>query len=331
MYTIRKTGIPLWVLAAASAAALAQTPSTASGQAYPSRPIRIVVAYTPAGTTDILARAIGQKMTESWGQPVIVDNRPGANGNIGTELAARATPDGYTILMATAATHSINNTLYPGLTWDAVRDFAPIGLVALVPNILVVNNALPVRSVKELIAYARANPDKLTHGSPGNGSTSHLSMELFKSLTGTRMIHVPYKGSAPVLADLTGGQISLTMDNIPVYLPHAQADKIRALAVGSAKRAPAAPDLPTAAEAGVPGLIAVSWFGLVAPARAPQRVVDQLSKETARILKLPDVHKRISDLGAEPVGSTPQEYAAFIKSEINKWRKVIQAAGVRVG
>ena len=331
MYTIRKTGIPLWVLAAASAAALAQTPSTASGQAYPSRPIRIVVAYTPAGTTDILARAIGQKMTESWGQPVIVDNRPGANGNIGTELAARATPDGYTILMATAATHSINNTLYPGLAWDAVRDFAPIGLVALVPNILVVNNALPVRSVKELIAYARANPDKLTHGSPGNGSTSHLSMELFKSLTGTRMIHVPYKGSAPVLADLTGGQISLTMDNIPVYLPHAQADKIRALAVGSAKRAPAAPDLPTAAEAGVPGLIAVSWFGLVAPARAPQRVVDQLSKETARILKLPDVHKRISDLGAEPVGGTPQEYAAFIKAEINKWRKVIQAAGVRVG
>ena len=331
MYTIRKTGIPLMVLATASAAALAQTPSTASGQAYPSRPIRIVVAYTPAGTTDILARAIGQKMTESWGQPVIVDNRPGANGNIGTELAARATPDGYTILMATAATHSINNTLYPGLTWDAVRDFAPIGLVALVPNILVVNNALPVRSVKELIAYARANPDKLTHGSPGNGSTSHLSMELFKSLTGTRMIHVPYKGSAPVLADLTGGQISLTMDNIPVYLPHAQAGKIRALAVGSAKRAPAAPDLPTAAEAGVPGLIAVSWFGLVAPARAPQRVVDQLSKETARILKLPDVHKRISDLGAEPVGGTPQEYAAFIKAEINKWRKVIQAAGVRVG
>ncbi|HEY7742470.1 MAG TPA: tripartite tricarboxylate transporter substrate binding protein [Burkholderiales bacterium] len=311
------------VLVAASTAALAQT--------YPNRPIRIVVAYTPAGTTDILARAIGQKMTESWGQPVIVDNRPGANGNIGTELAARATPDGYTILMATAATHSINNTLYPGLTWDAVRDFAPIGLVALVPNILVVNNALPVRSVKELVAYARANPDKLTHGSPGNGSTSHLSMELFKSLTGTRMIHVPYKGSAPVLADLTGGQISLTMDNIPVYLPHVQAGKIRALAVGSAKRAPAAPDLPTAEEAGVPGLVAVSWFGLVAPARAPQRVVEQLSKETARILKLPDVHKRISDLGAEPVGSTPQEYAAFIKSEISKWRKVIQAAGVRIG
>lgn len=330
MPAIRQTA-SLLLLAACSATALAQTPSTGSGQAYPGRPVRILVAYPPAGTTDILARTVGQKMTESWGQPVIVDNRPGANGNIGTELAARATPDGYTILMAAAATHSINNTLYPKLTWDAVRDFAPIGLVAMVPNILVVNNALPVKSVKELIAYARANPGKLTHGSPGSGSTSHLSMELFKSLTGTRMIHVPYKGSAPVLADMMGGQISLTMDNIPVYLPHAQAGRIRALAVGSRKRTPAAPDLPTAEEAGVPGLVAVSWFGLVAPARAPQRVVEQLSKETARILKLPDVHRRISDLGAEPVGGTPQEYAAFIKSEINKWRKVIQAAGVRVG
>jgi len=306
-------------------------PLIAAAQGYPTRVIRYVVPFPPAGATDILARWVAEKISPVLGQPVVVENRPGAAGGVGTELVAKSPPDGYTILMATAATHSINNTLYPGLAWDAVRDFAPIGLVALVPNILVVNNALPVRSVKELIAYARANPDKLTHGSPGNGSTSHLSMELFKSLTGTRMIHVPYKGSAPVLADLTGGQISLTMDNIPVYLPHAQAGKIRALAVGSAKRAPAAPDLPTAEEAGVPGLIAVSWFGLVAPARAPQRVVDQLSKETARILKLPDVHKRISDLGAEPVGSTPQEYAAFIKSEINKWRKVIQAAGVRVG
>ena len=321
MPTIRKTGL-LLLLAAGSAAALAQT--------YPSKPIRILVAYPPAGTTDILARTVGQKMTEVWGQPVIVDNRPGANGNIGTEIAARATPDGYTILMAAAATHSINNTLYPKLTWDAVRDFAPIGLVALVPNILVVNNALPVKSVKELIAYAKANPGKLAHGSPGNGSTSHLSMELFKSLTGTQMTHVPYKGSAPVLADLLAGQISLTMDNIPVYLPHAKAGKIRALAVGSRKRTSAAPDLPTAEEAGVPGLVAVSWFGLVAPARAPKPVVDQLSKETARILKLPDVHKRISDLGADPVGSTPQEYAAFIQSEIKKWRKVIQDAGVRL-
>ena len=312
----------------AAAASIAASP--ASAQQFPTKPIRIIVAYTPAGTTDILARLVGQKMTDAWGQPVIVDNRPGANGNIGTEIAARATPDGYSVLMATAATHSINNTLYPKLTWDAVRDFAPISLVALVPNILVVNNALPVKSVKELIAYARANPDKLTHGSPGNGSTSHLSMELFKSLTGTKMIHVPYKGSAGILADVMAGQISLTMDNIPVYLPYAKAGKIRALAVGSKTRTAAAPDLPTAEEAGVPGLVAVSWFGLVAPAKTPRPVVDKLWKETARILKLPDVNKRISDLGAEPVGGAPQEYAAFIQSEIRKWRKVIQDAGVKL-
>jgi tripartite-type tricarboxylate transporter receptor subunit TctC len=303
----------------------------AGAQSYPAKPIRIIVAYTPAGTTDILARAIGQKMSESWSQPVVVDNRPGANGNIGTEVAARATPDGYTILMGTAATHSINNTLYPDLTWDAVRDFSPISLVALVPNLLVVNNSLPVRSVKELIAYARANPGKLTHGSPGNGSTSHLSIELFKGLTGTRMVHVPYKGSAPVLADVMGGQISLTMDNIPVYLPYAKAGKIRALAVSSGKRTPAAPEIPTAEEAGVPGLVAVSWFGLVAPARTPKPIVSRLAQETARILRLPDVHKRISELGGEPVGGTPQEYATFIQSEIKKWRKVIQDAGVRMG
>jgi tripartite-type tricarboxylate transporter receptor subunit TctC len=213
-------------------------------QSYPTKPIRIMVAYTPAGTTDILARLIAQKMHEKWGQPVIVENRPGANGNIGTELAARATPDGYSTLMATAATHSINNTLYPKLTWDAVKDFAPVSLVALVPNIMVVNNSLPVKSVKDLIAYAKANPGKLAHGSPGHGSTAHLSMELFKSLTGITMTHVPYKGSAGVLADLMGGQIALTMDNIPVYLPQAKAGKIRALAVSSAKRASGAPIFP---------------------------------------------------------------------------------------
>jgi tripartite-type tricarboxylate transporter receptor subunit TctC len=317
-------------IAAALGAGLLAAAAPAWAQDYPSKPIRIIVAYTPAGTTDILARAIGQKMTENWGQPVIVDNRPGANGNIGTEVAARATADGYSLLMATAATHSINNTLYPKLSWDAVKDFAPIGLVARVPNLLVVNNSLPVKSVKELVAYAKANPGKLTHGSPGHGSTAHLSMELFKSLTGTRMVHVPYKGSAPVLADLMAGQISLTMDNIPVYLPHAKAGKIRALAVSSGERTSAAPELPTVVEAGVPGLQAVSWFGLVAPARTPQPIIDKVSKEAARILRLPDVHKRIADLGAEPVGGTPREFAAFIQSEIRKWRKVITDAKVEL-
>ena len=299
-------------------------------QTYPAKPIRIIVAYTPAGTTDILARAVAQKMTEHWGHSVIVENRPGANGNIGTEIAARATPDGYTITMGTVATHAINNTLYPKLTWHAQKDFAPISLVAVVPNLLVVNNALAAKSVKELIAYAKTNPGKLTFGSPGNGSTAHLSMELFKTLTGTSMIHVPYKGSAGVLADVTSGQISLAMDNIPVYLPQAKAGKIRALAVSSSQRTPAAPDIPTVAEAGVPGFEAQSWFGLFAPANTPKAIVAKLSGETVRILKLPDVHERISSLGAQLVGNTPEQYVVFIKSETTKWAHVIRTAGVKL-
>ena len=311
-------------------AGVASAASAGPEPAYPTRPIRVIVAYTPAGTTDILARLIGQKITESWGQPVIVENRPGANGNIGTEIAARATPDGYTIIMGTAATHSINNTLYPKLAWHAQRDFEPISLVAVVPNLLVLNNALPVKNVKELIAYAKANPGKLTFGSPGNGSTAHLSMELFKTLTGTTMVHVPYKGSAGVLADVMAGQIGLAMDNIPVYLPQAKAGKIRALAVSSAQRAPAAPEIPTVAEAGVPGFAALSWFGLLAPAKTPKAIVEKLAAETGRILKLPDINERISALGAQPVGGTPREYAAFIQTEIAKWQKVIRDAGVKV-
>ncbi len=297
---------------------------------YPSRPIRVIVAYTPAGTTDILARAVGQKMTEAWGQTVIVDNRPGANGNIGTEISAGATPDGYTLLMATAATHGINNTLYPTLKWDAVKSFAPISLVAQVPNILVVNNALPVKSVKELIAYGNANPGKLNHGSPGLGSTGHLSAELFKSSTGLKMTHVPYKGSAPTLADLIGGQIQVVIDNIPPYLPQVQSGKIRALAITTAKRSPAAPNLQTMQEAGVAGYEAGSWFGLLAPAGTPKDIVQKLSVETRRILELPDVKERLSGQGAEPAGNSPEEFAAFIRSEQAKWRKVIQQGNIKL-
>jgi tripartite-type tricarboxylate transporter receptor subunit TctC len=269
-------------------------------------------------------------MSEAWGQPVIVDNRPGANGNIGTEVAARATADGHTLIMATSGTHGINPSLYRKLNWDAVKDFAPVSLVATVPNILVVNNSLPVKNVTELIAYARTNPGKLNYGSPGSGSTAHLSMELFKSMTGTSLNHIPYKGSAGVLADLMGGQIAVTMDNIPVYLPLVRAGKIRALAVSPAKRAPAAPDLPTVAEAGVPGYDSGAWFGLLAPAGTPKPIMDKLSAETARVLKLADVGKRIFELGAEPVGGTPEQFAAHIKSEIARWAKVIRDAKVEL-
>jgi tripartite-type tricarboxylate transporter receptor subunit TctC len=313
-------------LALAAPAAIAATNS----DDFPNRPIRIIVAYTPAGTTDILARLVGQKMTEAWGQSAVIENRPGANGNIGTEIAARATPDGYTITMGTAGTHGINNTLYPKLTWHAERDFAPISLVATVPNLLVVTNGLAVKSVKDLIAYAKANPGKLSFGSPGIGATAHLSMELFQTLTGTKMVHVPYKGSAGVLADVTAGNLQLAMDNIPVYLPQAKAGKIRALAVSSARRVPAAPDIPTVAESGVPGFEAVSWFGLFAPAKTPQPIVAKLAAETQRIVKLPDVRERMTALGAEPVGDTPKEFAAFVHSEIAKWAKVIRSAGVKV-
>ncbi len=322
-----KSWLSVVLLSAVSVAAA--TPAHAAS-AYPTKPIRVIVAYTPAGTTDILARAVGQKMTEAWGQTVIVDNRPGANGNIGTEISANATPDGHTILMATAATHGINNTLYPTLKWDAVKSFAPISLVALVPNILVVNNALPVKSVKELITYGNANPGRLNHGSPGLGSTGHLSAELFKSSAGIKMTHVPYKGSAPTLADLVGGQIQVVIDNMPPYMPHVQSGKIRALAVTTAKRSPAAPNLMTMQEAGVAGYEAGSWFGLLAPAGVPKDIVQKLSVETRRILELPDVKERLSGQGAEPAGGTPEEFAAFIRSEQAKWRKVIQQANIKL-
>jgi tripartite-type tricarboxylate transporter receptor subunit TctC len=318
----------LHTLAAAVATTLAVSAHAAAP--YPTKPIRIIVAYTPAGATDILARTVGQKLSETWGQPVIIDNRAGAAGNIGTEVAAKATPDGYTLLMGTAGTHGINVSLYRKLNWHPVTDFAPVSLVAMVPNIMVINNALPFKNVRELIAHAKANPGKLSYGSPGNGSTAHLSMELFKSMTGTNLVHIPYKGSAGVLADVMGGQIAVTIDNMPPYLPQVKAGKIRALAVSPAKRSSAVPELPTIAEAGVPGYESGAWFGLLAPTGTPKDIVSRLSVETARILKQPDVNKRVSELGAEPVGSTPEEFAALIKSEIAKWAKVIKDANVEL-
>ena len=305
-------------------------PATALAQTYPSKPIRIIVAYTPAGTTDILARVVGQKMSESFGQPVIVDNRPGVNGNIGTDVSAKATADGHTLLMVTAGTHGINPSLYRKLPWDAVKHFAPISLVANVPNILVVNNSVPVKSVKDFIAHLKASPDKFNYGTPGNGSTGHLSMEMFKAMTGTRIQHIPYKGSAGVLADVIGGQIAATIDNLPPYLPQVKSGKIRGLAVTSIKRSPVVPDIPTIAETAVTGYSAGSWFGLVAPAGTPKPVIDKLALETQRILKLPDVAERVAGLGAEAAGGTPEQFAGHIKTEIAKWAKVIKDANVEL-
>jgi len=315
--------------AAGAFAAIAAQPAIAA-DAYPSRPIHIVVAYTPAGTTDILARIVGQKLTDAWGQAVIIENKPGANGNIGTEYAAKAAPDGYTLLMTTAAPHGINPSLYRKLGFDAVKDFAGISLVATVPNALMVNPSLPVKNVKELIAYAKANPGKLSFGSPGNGSTGHMSMELFKSMTGTDLVHIPYKGNAGVMTDLVAGQIQLTLDNLTPYMAQVKSGKIRLLAVTTAKRSRAVPDVPTIAEAGVPGYETGAWFGLVAPAKTPKDIVEKLSAETARILRLPDVSQKLLEQSAEPVGNTPQQFDAFIKSEISKWAKVIKDAKVEL-
>jgi len=309
-------------------AALCVAPLVGAADIYPAKPIRIIVAYTPAGTTDILARTIGQKFTDVWKQPVVIENRPGANGNIGTDLAAKSAPDGYTLLMTTAGPHGINPTLYKKLPFDAVKDFAPVSLVAMVPNILVVHPSLPVKNVAELIQLAKSKPGALSFGSPGNGSTGHLSTELFKSMTGVNMVHIPYKGSAGVLSDLMGGQVQVAIDNMPPYVPQVKAGKVRALAVTTAKRSSAAPELPSIGET-VSGYEAAAWFGLVAPAGTPKDIIDKLSAETAKVLKMPDVREKLAAQGAEAVGNSPEEFGAFIKSEIAKWAKVVRESGAK--
>jgi tripartite-type tricarboxylate transporter receptor subunit TctC len=311
------------MLLLASAGALAAEP-------YPSKPIKLIVPFPAGGTTDLVARTVGQEMTKTWGQQVVVENRPGAGGNIGSEAAAKSPADGYTLLMGTVGTHGINPSLYKKLPYDAVKDFAPITLATSGPNILVVHPSLPAKSVKELIAYAKANPGKLNFASSGNGTSIHLCGELFKTKTGVQMTHVPYKGSAPALTDLIGGQVQLMFDNMPSAWPHVKTGKLRALAVTTAKRSQTAPDLPTIAESGVPGFDATSWFGLLAPAGTPKEIVTKLNKEAVRILKMPEVKERLLAQGAEPVGNSPEQFAAHIKAEIEKWRKVVEASGAQV-
>jgi tripartite-type tricarboxylate transporter receptor subunit TctC len=296
---------------------------------YPSRPLRVIVSYPPAGATDVIARTVAQKLSEAWGQPVIVDNRPGASGNIGAEYAAKATPDGYTIFVNTSS-HAIGSSLYRKLTYDLQRDFTGVSLLATTPSVLVANNALPVKDVRELVAYAKANPGKLSFGSAGMGSNAHLSVELFSSMTGTRFVHIPYKGNTGILADLIGGQIGFTIDSLPPYLPMVKVGKIRALAVSTPKRSGAVPDLPTIAEAGVPGYEATGWFGLSVPSATPRDIVRKLSATTVRILQMPDVHARLSGLGAEPQGTTPEQFDSHVKREIAKFAKVIRDAKVEL-
>jgi tripartite-type tricarboxylate transporter receptor subunit TctC len=318
-------------VAIAFVATLAGT-GTADAQAlaYPTKPIRIVVPFPAGGATDIMARAVAQKLGEAWGQSVVVDNRPGAGGNIGSELVAKSAPDGYTLEMGTVGTHAINASLYAKMPYDHVKDFVPIILVAGVPNVLVVNPSVPVNSVQELIAYAKANPGKLNFASSGSGTSIHLSGELFKTMTGVQMAHVPYKGSAPALADLLGGQVQLMFDNLPPSLPHIKAGKLRPLAVTTTTRAAALPELPTMAEAGVPGFDASSWFGLLAPAGTPPAIVAKINTEVANWLATPEAKEKLLGVGANAAGGTPEDFARHIQAETAKWAKVVKESGAKV-
>ncbi len=305
--------------------------TTAQAQAYPARPIRFVVPYAPGGPLDLIARAIGQKLTEATGQAVVVDNKPGAGGNIGADIVAKAAPDGYTIVMGAVATHAINPTLYPKIPYDPVKDFTPVAMVAVVPNVLVVNPALPVKSVKELIDFAKARPSYLNFASGSTGSTGHLAGELFNALAGVQMVHIPYKGGAPAMADLLAGQVQLMFDNLANALPQVKAGKLRALAVTTAQRSAFAPDLPTLAEAGVPGFDLTTWFGIFLPGNAPRDIVLRLNTEINKALNAPDMKDRLEKMGAEPpANNTPERFAAFIKVEFDKYARVIKASGAKV-
>ena len=295
---------------------------------YPSKPIRIIVPYPPGGFNDTLARTLGQKLTEKWGKPVIVDNRPGGGTTIGTNLAAKSAPDGYTLLIVSFA-FAVNPALYASLPYDTARDFSPIVLAATTPNLLVVSPGLPVKSVKELVALAKSKPGKLNYASAGNGSSNHLSMELFKSLTGVDVVHIPYKGSAPAVTDLIGGQVDLMFDNVPNVLQQVKAGKLRGLAVSSKTRSPFAPDLPTVAESGLPGFDVSVWFGVVAPSGTPKAVVSQLNGEINRILKLAEIVALFHKQGVEPLGGTPVAFAAFLREQNTKWAKVVKDSGAK--
>nr|WP_240636183.1 tripartite tricarboxylate transporter substrate binding protein [Caldimonas tepidiphila] len=315
-----------------AAGLLGAVPGVAGAQAaFPSKPITIIVPFSAGGTTDILARLIGQQLgPELGGQTVVIDNRAGAGGNIGAQAAARAAADGHTLFMGTVGTHAINASLYKKLPYDPVKDFAPLTRVAVVPNLLVTHPSVPFKTVPEMIAYARANPGKLTFGSPGNGSSPHISGELFKSLAKVDMQHIPYKGSAPAMSDLLGGQIDVMFDNMPSALPHVKSGKLRALAVTPARRSPELPSVPTLAEAGVPGYEATSWFGLYAPAGTPPQVLSRLHGALTKVLASPEVQKKIAEQGAEPVSETPEEFAAFMRRETEKWARVVRESGASI-
>ena len=306
--------------------AIGATPA-AHAQAYPAKPVRMIAASSPGSAVDIVARIVAQKLGEQVGQQVIVDNRAGAGGNLGAEIAAKAAPDGYTVFMGTPA-HAINTGLYRKLNYDLVRDFSPVSQVTTGQYVVVVHPSLPVKSIKELVALARAKPGQLNFASAGSGNATHLAGELFNSLARVKLVHVAYKGSGPAMIDLVGGQVQLMFANLTAALPQVKTGRIRALAVTAEKRAAAAPELPTVIEAGVPGYVVVSWFGVLVPAATPREIVMRLNAALAQTMRAPDIRERLAGEGAEPAVSTPEQFAAFIRADIAQWTKVIKGAGI---
>lgn len=328
MRTLALIALTAIVLSGSGTASAQQAASTSSGQAYPAKPIRVISPFAPGGGNDILCRTIAQKLTENLKQQIIVENRPGANGIIGTEAAARAAPDGYTIVLIPSG-HAVNASLHRKLPYDSIKDFTPITLVGWSPLILAVHPSVPAKNVKELAALAKARPEQLTYGSAGIGSSGHLGGALFETLTGTKMVHVPYKGMGIAVSDLMGGQVSLVFGTSLSVMPHVRSGRLRALATTGAQRSPALPDLPTVAEAGVPGYEASLWYGFVGPARMPPEIVRRLNSEIVTVLGLADVRERLASQGVEARPSTPEEFARLLVSDLERWAKVVQRAGVR--
>lgn len=300
-------------------------PARAS-QDYPARPLRLVVPFAPGGGSDMVARAIGQKLSEAWGQQVVVDNRGGGGGIIGTEIAAKSAPDGYTLLWGTSSGLVINPLLHSKLPYNVSRDFAPISMISINPILLVVNNSVPVNSVKELIALAKARPGQLNYASPGYGSPVHLAMEILKSMTGTDIVHVPYKGAGPALTDLIAGHVQMKFNSIAPVLPLLRTGRLKALAIGSAQRSRIVPDIPTMIEAGVPGFETVTWYGLFVPAKTPKHIANKLNAQIIKILADPEMVQRLANDGAEPRSSTPEGLATYMREEAERWKKAIKDA-----